>query len=128
MTVAPLVLDDLDDWLDGMAEGDPGIRSATRDPEQLNTPGVLAQVLSLGADTLDGSTWRVDLRLLLVVGDTDVRRAQDALVDLLNRVRAYLDNRPIEAEARTFRSAAGADLPALAVLHTIRIVPDDDPA
>lgn len=125
MSVIPLSLDDLDDWLDGMAEVD-GIDSATRDPEKLNTPGVLAQVLSLGADTLDGSSWRVDLRLVLVVGDKDVRRAQDALVKLLNPVRAYLGNLPVEATATTFRSAPGPDLPALAVPHTIRLVPDDD--
>lgn len=124
MSVTPLVLDDLDDWLDGMADVD-GIKSATRDPEKLNTPGVLAQVLSLGADTLDGSSWRVDMRLMLVVGDKDVKRAQDSLVKLLNAVRGWLDNRPVEATATTFRSAPGPDLPALAVPHTIRIVPDD---
>lgn len=122
MTPPDLDLTDLDEWVAALAAR-PGIGSATRNPGHLQTPGVLVQIVGLGVDTLAQDEWRIDLNLVLVVHETDVIRATDALVDLLNAVRPHLDYAPGDFTPRPYNNGQ-ADLPALNVPHTVRIIAD----
>jgi hypothetical protein len=123
MTSTPLDLTDLDEWVSAMAAV-PGLKSATRNPGALRLPGVLVQVVGLGVDTLGQDEWRVDLNLVIVTGESDVIRATDALVDLLNAVRSYLGHPAGDYTPRPYRNDQGVDFPALNVPHTVRITTD----
>lgn len=87
-----------------------GIR-ASLDPATLNLPGVWVQVTDLAIATY--GTSKVDMTLALIVGDQDAKRAQTALLKLLNEVAAVLPIRT--ASARTFLMPDQTRLPGLAV-------------
>lgn len=102
-TLAPAV--DLVDTLKAA-----GIR-ASLDPATLGLPGVWVQVTEIGYDTY--GTSRVDMTLGLIVKDQDAKRAQTALLDLLNNVAEVIPVRT--ASARTFLMPDQTRLPGLAV-------------
>lgn len=116
-----LDLTQLDEWIDSTLGSLPGVEGASRNPAGLNYPGILVQVVGLGVDTLAQDEWRVDLRVLLITSDLDVVSATDALVDLVNKVRPALGNRPGDFLPTTYQTDQGSSLPALSLTHTIRI-------
>lgn len=80
MTINLAVLDDLAQLLK-----DAGVRSASTDPAEVNTPGVFIACGPITLDKLDdGVTIQADLRL--VVADNGLKRSRDALMTLLGKV------------------------------------------
>lgn len=117
-----LDLAELDEWLTDtfLDDGSP-IRWAGRQPEALNTPGLLCQLLRVRTLTLSGDVFELDVRLVLAVDDNDVVRATDALVELMNAARARLGNPPGDWDFITLRRPTASDLPALAYTYTLTI-------
>lgn len=113
-------LSDLDQLAEQLGELE-GVRSVTRDPSQLVTPGAWLQVQAFEVDTLSGLDVRVDVNFVLVVPDSDPLRAAGDLVRLLNVLRPALGNPPGPFTARTFASPEGTLLPALDLPVTLRI-------
>lgn len=74
---------DLDELTEALA-GIDGVRSASLDPADINLPGVLVQVVGVSLDLLAGLT--IKTNLLLLVDDTQPRRAAKELQDLFNAV------------------------------------------
>jgi hypothetical protein len=74
---------DLDELTVALA-GIDGVRSASLDPADLNLPGVLVQVVGVSHDNLAGLT--IKTNLLLLVADSQPRRAAEELQDLFNAV------------------------------------------
>jgi hypothetical protein len=122
-----LTFDDLDAWLEEIAELD-GVRSAVLEPALLRTPGVWAQVPSFGVDTLAADQYRLDVLLHLAVGggsDLRWREARDQLAELFATVHAHLGSpRAQTVEFIRLVLPAGEEVPALRFPYTLRIVPD----
>ncbi|WP_408898645.1 hypothetical protein ACJ5H2_05930 [Nocardioides sp. R1-1] len=90
---------------------------ADLDPATLNLPGVWVQVVGFKVDTL--TKFKADLRLQLLVHDTDAVRAQADLLDLARKVNAA--GIPVRtAIARTVVLPDGTPLPALQVPTAVR--------
>lgn len=105
----------------------PGIRSATLDPAEVVTPGVLVEVTGIRPG-LDAEAYTLDARLVLIVEATDPRRAMDALTGLLAAVTEVPEaaglpiTGPITPAARVLPGST-TPLPALAVPVQIDIAP-----
>lgn len=100
-----------------------GVR-ASLDPARLPLPGVWVQVAGFELDTM--TTFKTDLRLQLLVGDKDSRRAMEALVALAAKVHPVIATG--KARARTVNMPDGPALPALEVLTSTRNNRPEPPA
>lgn len=66
-----------------------GVRSASRNPAEVNTPGVWVRFTGFEFEFLGGYT--ITATLHLVVADNGIDRSASALVELLNKVTAVVD-------------------------------------
>lgn len=98
--------------------------SAGLDPAEVTLPGVWVQVGGFELDTM--TTFRTDLRLQLVTGDKDDRRAMESLVELAAQVHPVIPTG--KARARTVLLPDGTGLPALEVLTSTRNPRAETPA
>jgi hypothetical protein len=106
VTLAPL-----DDLAAALKAG--GVRSASTNPAEINTPGVWIRLTGISFDLLGGYTLNTVLHL--VVADNGVQRSAVALVALLNKVTAVVDPSDTVTPAGVTLPANPAPLPGLAV-------------
>lgn len=96
-----------------------GVGSASTNPSDIVAPGVLVQVEQLQPLTMGG--WQVDLRLVLVVADTDGGPGPAAALSaLLSAVLTYAQpDGPVTAQS-VLLPANPAPLPGLLFPLTVR--------
>lgn len=117
-----VAVDDVDELV-ALIKSANGIRSVSDEAGKLNPPAVWVQTLGYTFNKLGQGSYTLNARLVLVVGDTDPRRARRALQQLLNKVLTVVSPAgPVTARTVLLPETQQL-LPGLSVPVNVRIAP-----